>query len=102
MMTEALSGRLRKAACVMFDGTLFQDDEMILAGAGPKTGRRMGHMPMTGEDGSLEAFEGLQVGRRIYVHLNNTNPALLDDSPERAHLSSRGWEVAEDGMEITL
>ena len=102
MMTEALSNRLRGAACVMFDGTLFTDDEMIAAGAGPKTGRRMGHMPISGEGGSLEAFEGLGVARRIYVHLNNTNPALLDDSPERAHLAAAGWEVAEDGMEITL
>lgn len=102
VMTGALSARLRGAACVMFDGTLFTDDEMISAGAGPKTGRRMGHMPMTGEGGSLEAFAGLGVARRIYVHLNNTNPALLDDSPERAHLAAQGWEVAEDGMEITL
>nr|WP_314076360.1 pyrroloquinoline quinone biosynthesis protein PqqB [uncultured Roseococcus sp.] len=101
-MTPGLSARLRGAACVMFDGTLFTDDEMIAAGAGPKTGRRMGHMPMSGEGGSLEAFEGLGVARRIYVHLNNTNPALLDDSPERAHLAAKGWEVAEDGMEIAL
>lgn len=102
MMTPALSRRLEGAACVMFDGTLFTDDEMIAAGAGPKTGRRMGHMPITGEGGSVEAFSGLGVIRRIYVHLNNTNPALLDDSPERAHLASLGWEVAEDGMEIAL
>lgn len=102
MMTEELAARLRGAACVMFDGTLFTDDEMIAAGAGPKTGRRMGHMPIAGEGGSLQAFEGLGVNRRIYVHLNNTNPALLDDSPERAHVAAKGWEVAEDGMEIAL
>jgi len=98
-MTPALADRLRGAACVFFDGTLFTDDEMINAGAGPKTGRRMGHMPITE---TLEAFEPLAVARRIFIHLNNTNPALLDDSPERAQLTAAGWEVAEDGMEITL
>lgn len=102
LMPPSLADRLRGAACVLFDGTLFTDDEMIRAGAGPKTGRRMGHMPMTGEGGTLDAFASLGVGRRIFVHINNTNPALLDDSPERAHLAAAGWEVAEDGMEITL
>ena len=99
MMTPALADRLRGAACVFFDGTLFTDEEMITAGAGPKTGRRMGHMPITE---TMEAFAPLGVARRIFIHLNNTNPVLLDDSPERAQLSAAGWEVAEDGMEITL
>lgn len=101
MMTPALADRLRGAACVLFDGTLWTDDEMIRQGAGPKTARRMGHMPITGEGGTLEAFRDLGVRRRILTHLNNTNPALLDDSPERAHLQAQGWEVAWDGMEIT-
>ena len=101
-MTDALRARLRGAACVMFDGTLFTDDEMIRLGAGPKTGRRMGHMPMTGEGGTLAAFADLGVARRVFTHVNNTNPALLDDSPERAILREAGWDVAEDGMEITL
>lgn len=101
-MPAALAERLRGAACVLFDGTLFTDDEMIAAGAGPKTGRRMGHMPMTGPGGTLDAFASLDVARRIFIHVNNTNPALLDDSAERAHLRRAGWEVAEDGMEITL
>ena len=101
-MTPALAGRLRGAACVLFDGTLWTDDEMIRAGAGPKTARRMGHMPVTGPGGTLEAFATLGVRRRILTHLNNTNPVLLDDSPERAHLHAQGWEVAWDGMEIAL
>ncbi|MBB3899800.1 pyrroloquinoline quinone biosynthesis protein PqqB [Roseococcus suduntuyensis] len=100
MMTPALRQRLSGAECVLFDGTLFTDDEMIRTGAGPKTGRRMGHMPMTGPGGALEAFDGLGVRRRIFLHINNTNPALLADSPERAQLAAAGWEVAEDGMEI--
>ncbi|MGG5887121.1 pyrroloquinoline quinone biosynthesis protein PqqB [Falsiroseomonas sp. HC035] len=98
MMTPALRNRLRGANCVIFDGTLFSDDEMISAGAGPKTGRRMGHMPITE---TLHEFASLGVRRRILTHLNNTNPALLADSPERATLEAAGWEVAEDGMEIT-
>lgn len=102
MMTDALRQRLAGADCVMFDGTLYTDDEMIRLGAGPKSGRRMGHMPMTGPGSTLEAFASIPVGRRVFVHINNTNPALLSDSPERAHLAAAGWEVAEDGMEIRL
>ncbi len=102
MMTAALRARLHGAACVMFDGTLFADDEMIRLGAGPKTGRRMGHMPMTGHGSTLDAFASIPVGRRIFVHINNTNPALLADSPERAMLTAQGWDVAHDGMEISL
>lgn len=102
MMTEWLRARLAGAACVMFDGTLFTDDEMIRLGAGPKTGRRMGHMPMTGAGSTLEAFADIAVARRVFVHINNTNPVLMDDSPERAQLAAAGWEVAADGMEIHL
>jgi pyrroloquinoline quinone biosynthesis protein B len=98
-MTPELAERLRGAACALFDGTLFEDDEMIRAKAGPKTGRRMGHMPVTE---TLAAFAPLGVRRKILTHVNNSNPVLLDDSPERAHIRTRGWEVAEDGMEIAL
>jgi pyrroloquinoline quinone biosynthesis protein B len=101
-MTEALGARLRGAACVLFDGTLWQDDEMILAGAGSKTGARMGHMSVSGPQGTLTAFAGLDVRRKILIHLNNTNPVLLDDSPERTIVTQAGWDVAEDGMEIRL
>ena len=98
-MTPALRSRLEGAACVFFDGTLWRDDEMIRAGAGPKTGARMGHMSM---DATVDAFATLGVRRRIFIHINNTNPVLLADSPERAAVGRAGWEVAEDGMEITL
>jgi len=99
-MTESLAQRLRGAALVLFDGTLWRDDEMIAAGLGSKTGRRMGHMSMSGSDGSIAAFAGLGVRRKVFVHINNSNPALLDDSPERAELERAGWEVAWDGMEL--
>lgn len=98
-LTPALRGRLRGAACLLFDGTLWRDDEMILAGAGPKTGQRMGHMSVRE---TIAAFADVPLGRRILIHINNTNPILLADSPESAAVRAAGWEVAEDGMEITL
>ncbi len=100
-VTAAMKARMEGADVVFFDGTLFRDDEMIATGTGSKTGRRMGHMPIDGEDGSLAALEGI-AGRRVYVHINNTNPILIAGSPERIHVERKGWEVAEDGMEITL
>jgi pyrroloquinoline quinone biosynthesis protein B len=100
-VTSAMRERIARAGAVFFDGTLFRDDEMIANGTGAKTGRRMGHMPIAGSDGSLAALDGV-AGRRIYVHINNTNPILVEGSPERTEVERRGWEVAEDGMEIVL
>jgi pyrroloquinoline quinone biosynthesis protein B len=101
-MDEALAGRLRGAPLVLFDGTLWSDDEMIGSGTGIKTGARMGHMSISGATGSIAAFAGLGVARKVFVHINNTNPVLLDDSPERGEVERAGWEVAWDGMEIEL
>jgi pyrroloquinoline quinone biosynthesis protein B len=75
---------------------------MIRAGLGPKSGRRMGHMSVSGPDGTVAAFEGLGVKRRILIHINNSNPILLGDTPERAAVTAAGWEVAYDGMELVL
>jgi pyrroloquinoline quinone biosynthesis protein B len=100
-VTPELRRRLERADAVLFDGTLYQDDEMVRLGAGSKTGRRMGHMPIDGADGSLAALAGLP-GRRIYIHINNTNPILVAGSRERRAVEAAGWEVAEDGMEIVL
>src|SRR5262249_38265262 len=72
-VTPSLHARLSRADAILFDGTLCTDDEMIRSGTGAKTGRRMGHMPIDGEGGSLAALDGLP-GRRIFVHINNTNP----------------------------
>ena len=74
---------------------------MIAAGLGEKTGRRMGHMPIDGAGGSLAALTGLGK-RRIYIHINNTNPILVDGSPQRRAVEAAGWEVAADGLEISL
>ena len=98
---DGLRGRAARADVLLFDGTLFVDDEMIAAGLGKKTGRRMGHLPISGDGGSLHAFDG-GPARRIYVHVNNTNPILVEGSPERRRVEAAGWEVAEDGMEIRL
>jgi pyrroloquinoline quinone biosynthesis protein B len=100
-VTPVLRERLARADVLLFDGTLFADDEMIRTETGKKSGRRMGHLPINGPDGSLAALAGLS-SRRIFVHINNTNPLLVDGSPERARVAAAGWEVAEDGMEILL
>jgi pyrroloquinoline quinone biosynthesis protein B len=100
-MTEPLKRRLAGASVVLFDGTLWEDDEMIRLGLGPKTGQRMGHMSVSGPDGTIAAFRDVAVGRKILVHINNSNPILLDDSPERRILKEEGWEVAYDGMEVS-
>jgi pyrroloquinoline quinone biosynthesis protein B len=100
-MTDALKRRLAGASVVLFDGTLWQDDEMIQLGLGPKTGQRMGHMSVSGPDGTVAAFHDIAAGRKIFVHINNSNPILLDGSDERAVLAKHGWEVAYDGMEVS-
>jgi pyrroloquinoline quinone biosynthesis protein B len=101
-MTDELAGRLNGAELVFFDGTLWRDDEMIVQGVGAKTGLRMGHMSCSGANGSMAVFEPLKVKRKVFIHINNTNPLLIADSPERSHAESRGWEIAHDGMEIVL
>jgi pyrroloquinoline quinone biosynthesis protein B len=101
-MTPDLAQRLRGAALVFFDGTLWRDDEMIEQGVGKKTGLRMGHMSCSGADGSMASFVNLDVARKLFIHINNTNPLLDAGSAERAEAKRSGWEVAYDGMEIVL
>jgi len=83
------------------DGTLYTNDEMIAQGLLNKTGDRMGHMNMSGRSGSVETLGPLNIGRKIFIHINNSNPILLDDSIERAGVVKEGWEVAYDGMEVS-
>jgi pyrroloquinoline quinone biosynthesis protein B len=94
--------RLRGAPLVFFDGTLWCDDEMIRLGVGSKTGKRMGHLCMSGEAGVIAAFRDLGIARKVFIHINNTNPVLLEDSAERAEVEAAGWTVADDGMELAL
>lgn len=101
-MPQSLRQRLQGAELVFFDGTLWRDDEMLTAGVSEKTGQRMGHMSIDGDTGALAAFAELDVARKVFIHINTTNPVLNEHSPERAHVAAQGWEVAHDGMEIAL
>lgn len=100
-MTPKLAERIAGADLLMFDGTLWRDDEMVRAGVGHKTGQRMGHMSMSGEDGSIAALAELSLGQRVFVHINNTNPVLIADSSERQAAERAGWQIAYDGMELS-
>jgi len=99
-VTDELRARLRPEDVLFFDGTLWRDDEMIMAGTGTKSGARMGHISVSGPGGSIAAFAGVDVARKIFIHINNTNPMLCDDSDEAAFVRGAGWEIAFDGMEI--
>ena len=101
VLDAAVLDRLGGHDAVFFDGTVFDDDEMIQAGVGAKTGRRMGHVPIGGPGGSLERLAALP-GRRIFLHINNTNPILLKGSPERVQVEAAGFEVGYDGMDVRL
>jgi len=102
LVDEAVRARVEGCDLLCMDGTLWRDDEMVVQGVGRKTGRRMGHVSMSGEQGAMAALEHCRIGRRLFVHVNNTNPALLADSAERAELEERGWRVAHDGLEVRL
>lgn len=97
-----LAARLRNAELVFFDGTLWTDDEMIRLRMSSKTGRRMGHMPVAGEDGSLARLKALGVKRLVYIHINNTNPMQVEGSPVHAAVLAAGAEVGFDGQEFLI
>ena len=101
-LRPSLFEKLAETDVLFFDGTLFRDDEMIRVRAGAKTGRRMGHIPIMGPGGSLEVLKALPARRKIYVHINNTNPILIEGSPERETVERAGFAVAADGLEIGL
>jgi len=97
-----LRARLAHAPCLLFDGTLYTDDEMITAGVGQKTGARMGHIAMSGENGAIAGLASVAISRRVFVHINNTNPVLDENSSEHAAVRAAGWEIGRDGMELEL
>jgi pyrroloquinoline quinone biosynthesis protein B len=101
-VTNDLKSRLKGAPLVFFDGTVWRDDEMIMAGLSTKTGRSMGHIAMSGERGAIAALESLGIERKIFLHINNSNPAWLHDSEERRAAEHAGWQIPADGMEIVL
>ncbi len=100
-MTDGLAERLTGADLTFFDGTVWVDDEMRQSGVGSKTGSRMGHMSMAGAGGSIAAFSALEVARKVFVHMNNTNPVLVPGSPQRLEAEAAGWTIGQDGMEFT-
>ncbi|ART72183.1 pyrroloquinoline quinone biosynthesis protein PqqB [Mycobacterium dioxanotrophicus] len=93
---------LTDCSCLLIDGSFWRDDEMPRLGLAGKTSREMGHVPIDGPGGSLELLSPLPVDRKVYLHINNTNPILLEDSPERRILTRHGMEVAVDGMELEI
>jgi len=101
-VTPSLAKRIRGADLVFFDGTLWSNDELINAGLGHKTGARMGHLSMSGEAGSIAALSALDIKRKVFVHINNSNPILLEKSEPRRQAEQAGWEVAHDGWRLTL
>lgn len=101
-VTDALKAEIDGAALVFFDGTVWQDDEMIRYGLGHKTGKSMGHVAMSGDDGAIARLADLTLDRKMFLHINNSNPALLPASPERKAAEAAGWQIPADGTEIVL
>jgi pyrroloquinoline quinone biosynthesis protein B len=93
---------MRNAHCMLVDGTLWTDDEMIRMGLSRKTASEMGHLHLSGPGGMIDVLDEIESGRKILIHINNTNPILDENSIERAELVQHGIEVAYDGMEISL
>ena len=101
-VTDDLKTRLNGASAIFFDGTVWRDDELIVAGLGTKTGQGMGHIAMSGDRGAIESLAGLDIDRKMFLHINNSNPALLHGSAERKTAEQAGWQIPADGTEITL
>jgi pyrroloquinoline quinone biosynthesis protein B len=102
LITDELRNRIAGVDALLFDGTVLHNDDLARAGVGVKTGWRMGHVPMVGEGGSIAALADIPIGQRIFVHINNTNPVLIEGSDERRLVEKAGWIVAQDGLRITL
>ena len=101
-LDDDVLGRFAASDLVLVDGTFWRDDELALLGISTRSARDMGHQPLSGPGGTLEALARLERPRKVLVHINNTNPILLEDSPERAAVLRAGVEVAYDGLEVEL
>jgi pyrroloquinoline quinone biosynthesis protein B len=99
---ESWLEHLENCDLLLVDGTFWTDDELIRIQGGGRTARQMGHLPVSGPGGSLEQLIRLKRPRKIYIHVNNTNPILDEDSPEYQHVQQAGWEIAQDGAEFEL
>jgi pyrroloquinoline quinone biosynthesis protein B len=101
-LTPAMRQAIDRADCLFFDGTFWSGDELVALGLGTKRAEDMAHLPVGGAEGSLELLAGARAPRRLYIHINNTNPLLRAHSRERVEAEARGWEIARDGMEFAL
>jgi pyrroloquinoline quinone biosynthesis protein B len=101
-LTPAVRDELEGIDCLFVDGTTWHDDELIRLGLAEKTARDMGHLAIGGPGGSLELLSPLPIERKIYIHINNTNPILLEDAPERRLVIEGGMDVAHDGLEVEV
>jgi pyrroloquinoline quinone biosynthesis protein B len=101
-LDDALLGRLGRADLLLFDGTFWTDDELVRLRIGPRTARQMDHLPVSGPDGSLTRLAALPCRQKVYTHINNTNPMLLERGPERDAVERAGLAVGADGMTFTL
>lgn len=101
-ITTDIIHRAEQADLFLFDGTLWRNDEMIRAGLSPKTGKRMGHVSVADPDGPMARFENCTETQKVLIHINNSNPILLDNSPERDAVTQAGWTIAADGMTFRL
>ena len=101
-LDDAVLARFAASDLVLVDGTFWRDDELAELGISARSARDMGHLPLSGPGGTLEVLARLERPRKALVHINNTNPILLEDSPERAAVLRAGVEVAYDGLEVEL
>jgi pyrroloquinoline quinone biosynthesis protein B len=101
-LTPSLLARLARVDILLFDGTFWQDDELVAVGISSRTAREMDHLPIAGPGGSLEQLAALPCRHRVYTHINNTNPILLEHSPERAAVVRAGVTVGYDGLHLTM
>ena len=101
-VSDALLERLAACEAILFDGTFWSNDEPARIPGLGRTARQMGHMPVSGDGGSMDRLAALSRPRKIFIHINNTNPVLVADTAERSEAERAGWEIAYDGMEIEL
>ncbi|QJE02582.1 pyrroloquinoline quinone biosynthesis protein PqqB [Massilia forsythiae] len=101
-ITPQVEAAMRRADVLLVDGTCWSDDEMLAMGLSRKTARMMGHLAQSGPGGMIEVLDRMPARRKILIHINNSNPILREDAPQRAVLAAHGIEVAVDGMEIDL
>jgi pyrroloquinoline quinone biosynthesis protein B len=101
-VTPVMKAAFDGVDCMFFDGTFWTSDELIALGLGDKRAEQMAHLPVGGPNGSMQTLAGVRAGKRIYIHINNTNPLLRPRSPERKQVEAAGWEIARDGMEVNL